>query len=38
MMQLEYDVFHKMGGYERLRCSKIKKYCGRSKFYQELTE
>jgi hypothetical protein len=25
MMQLEYVVFHKMGGYERLRCSKIKK-------------
>jgi hypothetical protein len=31
-------LFHKTSGYERMRCSKIKKYCDRGKFYQELTE
>jgi hypothetical protein len=31
-------LFHKTSGYERMRCSRIKKYCGRGKFYQEFTE
>jgi hypothetical protein len=31
-------LFHKMSGYEKMRCYRYKKYYGMGKFYQEPTE